>query len=165
MFVPVTQDGTTCGQGGCNSPTSGYLLPGKVPATWPGTVAVGGPFPVRTLIWITSNAELISGTIFATGRLLLWLLVTLLDLILIPVGIAKLRPARGRGPGWGVRGKPSRGNRVLGGCSPRFSRRGARRFSLIRERSDRRGRRCLGGGFCLPAAASVIGAGLCHGLF
>jgi hypothetical protein len=71
VFVPVTQDGTTCGRNGCNSSTSGYLLPGKVPATWPGTVAVGRPFPVRTLIRTTSTVELISGTVFATGRLLL----------------------------------------------------------------------------------------------
>jgi hypothetical protein len=95
VFVPVTQNGTTCGRGGCNSSTAGYLLPGKTPATWPDTVPVGQPFPVRTLIWHTPNAELIGGIIYAIGRFLIWfLLVTGLDLVLIPLGIAKLLPRR-----------------------------------------------------------------------
>ena len=94
VFVPVVNEGTHCGRGGCHSSTGGYLQGSGVLATWPAVVPLGRPFPVRTVVWHALGSENMDGGGYAVTRLLLWLMITLFDLFFITVGISAFRRQR-----------------------------------------------------------------------
>jgi hypothetical protein len=94
MFTPVHQSPLDCGRSGCTSSTSGYLADGT-PASWPTTVPDGQSFAVRTLIWDAPSAQLISGAGHAVFTIFLWFVITVFDVILIPLGVTAIRPRRG----------------------------------------------------------------------
>jgi hypothetical protein len=95
VFTPVRQSPLNCGRSGCTSFTSGYLA-GGTPASWPTTVPVGESFAVRTLIWNAPNGQLISGVGHAVFTIFLWFVITVFDIIFIPLGVSALRPRKGR---------------------------------------------------------------------
>lgn len=85
-FVPLVDSKVYCDRNGCSSHTTGYLKATGQPADWPNIVPVGKPFLVRTRIWDGPVTDLIGGTGYAITRILLWLMVTLLDLLGITQG-------------------------------------------------------------------------------
>jgi len=93
MFMP-TSTHEDCGRHGqCSIVTNGFLQnPARTPATWPGQVPLGKPFPVRQPAWAWGwGSHLITSELTAVGSLLASLLFEGLSVLVLVAAVMAVR--------------------------------------------------------------------------